>query len=209
MTTREVAVGLVVLFFVLVLGVRPALHRLRSGEWGVRGLSGRPGSAAWWGGVSFVVAMLCAPVALWCDGHASPVSGAGGVLATAGLGWTVVAQAQMRASWRVGVRPLERTALVTGGLFGVVRNPVFSGMCAFALGLSLLWPNVVSLLGVAFLVVGVELQVRLVEEPALRALHGEAWTTWARRVGRFLPRLRRVRPLSTLSPLPQGEGDSE
>jgi protein-S-isoprenylcysteine O-methyltransferase Ste14 len=62
-------------------------------------------------------------------------------------------------------------------------------MIAVALGLLLLVPNVFALLAVLALVVGVEIQVRLVEEPYLVKQHGDAYLSWARRTGRFVPGL--------------------
>ena len=73
----------------------------------------------------------------------------------------------MGESWRIGVDEQERTALVTSGPFAVVRNPIFAGMLPASLGLALLVPNVVALAGLAALLVALEIQVRLVEEPYL------------------------------------------
>lgn len=99
----------------------------------------------------------------------------------------------MGASWRIGVDPRERTDLVTSGLFSHVRNPIFTGMSAVALGLALLVPSWPALLAVGVLAAGLELQVRLVEEPYLIAQHGESYSRWARRAGRFLPGVGRLR----------------
>jgi protein-S-isoprenylcysteine O-methyltransferase Ste14 len=41
---------------------------------------------------------------------------------------SAVRAASMGASWRIGVDPSERTDLVTGGAFALVRNPIFSAM---------------------------------------------------------------------------------
>ena len=66
-------------------------------------------------------------------------------------------------------------------------------MFAAILGVALLVPNAPALLGVVALFIGLELQVRLVEEPYLIATHAEAYLGWARRAGRFLPGLGRLR----------------
>ncbi len=50
------------------------------------------------------------------------VAAAGLVLALAGFLGVLAAQTGMGASWRIGVRESERTDLITGGLFAVVRN---------------------------------------------------------------------------------------
>ncbi len=62
------------------------------------------------------------------------VSGAGLTLAACGLGATLYAQLDMGESWRVGVDTTETTALVRGGTFGLVRNPIFTAMIVFMLG---------------------------------------------------------------------------
>jgi protein-S-isoprenylcysteine O-methyltransferase Ste14 len=98
----------------------------------------------------------------------------------------------MGSSWRVGVDPSERTALRTDGPFRWVRNPIFSWMILTAAGLALLVPNTASLAGLAALVFGIELQVRLVEEPYLLRTHGEAYASWASLTGRFFPGIGRL-----------------
>ena len=98
----------------------------------------------------------------------------------------------MGASWRVGVDPAERTALVTTGVFGVVRNPVFSAMVAAQAGVTLMVPTWLSVLGLVSLVVAVELQVRSIEEPYLRAVHGPTYAAYAARAGRFVPGVGRM-----------------
>jgi protein-S-isoprenylcysteine O-methyltransferase Ste14 len=183
------------LLFLTAFVVRPALLRWRTGRWGIHGISGRVGSPGWWGGVSFVLALAATPAALCVEARPSPdaLGPVGAVLALAGLGLTLAAQAGMGASWRIGVAEADRTALVTNGLFGWVRNPVFTGLGLFGAGVLALWPNALSALGSFALVVAVELQVRFVEEPYLVRVHGDAWRAWAARVGRFVPGLGRVR----------------
>ena len=107
--------------------------------------------------------------------------------AVVGIVATLWAQLAMGNSWRIGVDDSERTDLVTGGVFSVVRNPIFTTMSVTALGLALLVPNVVALIGLAVLVFALELQVRVVEEPYLRSVHGQTFVRYASRVGRFLP----------------------
>jgi protein-S-isoprenylcysteine O-methyltransferase Ste14 len=46
----------------------------------------------------------------------------------AGLLVTLPAQRAIGESWRIGVDPDERTELVTAGLFGRLRTPIFTGM---------------------------------------------------------------------------------
>jgi protein-S-isoprenylcysteine O-methyltransferase Ste14 len=72
-----------------------------------------------------------------------------------------------------------------------VRNPIVSWMIVTAAGRTLRVPNAASVLGLLALGVGLERQVRLVEEPYLRRTDGEAFGAWARRTGRFVPGLGR------------------
>ena len=126
------------------------------------------------------------------------VHGLGFVLAVIGILGTFVAQLALGASWRIGVDQAERTTLVTSGPFRLVRNPVFTAAASVFLGLALMVPNPVAIAGMAVTVIGIEIQVRLVEEPYLRGVHGAVYTDYASRVGRFLPgvgRLRSDRPL--------------
>lgn len=187
MTRLQLCATLVFVFFLGALVLRPALHRLRTGAWGFHGLSGTPRDAGWWGGFAFIVSLVLTPLALWWPPAAEPPLGPGLALAVVGALLTFVAQSGMGASWRIGVRQSDRTALVTTGLFAFVRNPIFTGMLTFAVGLVALWPNVLSAAASVSLLVAVELQVRFVEEPFLRRLHGAPYVGWARRVGRFLP----------------------
>lgn len=80
-----------------------------------------------------------------------------------GFALTVISQAQMSASWRIGVRPSERTNLVTNGISRYARNPVFTGICLALAGLVLLVPNGLSALAAMCTLAGLQVQVRLVE----------------------------------------------
>ena len=98
----------------------------------------------------------------------------------------------MGESWRIGVDEQERTELVTSGPFAVVRNPIFAAMLPASMGLALLVPNAVALVGLAALFIALEIQVRLVEEPYLLRAHGDSYRQYAARVGRFVPGLGRL-----------------
>ncbi len=76
---------------------------------------------------------------------------------------------------------------VTTGPFALVRNPIFSFMLLTAAGLSLLLPNAVTLISATCLLVAIEIQVRVVEEPYLLRTHGESYAAHCRRVVRFVP----------------------
>ena len=193
------ALALYLVYIALAFGLRGWLQWRRTGDHGFRfgGFSAAPAERA--GAILFVIALvlgLAAPVlelvgALAAFGALrAPMLGT--LLSLAGIAGTLHAQLAMGASWRVGVDPGERTALRTEGPFRLVRNPIFSWMILTAVGLALLVPNAASGLGLVALVVGIELQVRLVEEPHLLRTHGEAYARWASRTGRFVPGVGRL-----------------
>lgn len=198
----QTALACFAVYLALAFGVRTALQLRRTGSTGFHGVSGRPGSAEWLAGVLFVLALIAGVAAPLLDltGLLEPVAPldgsvghfAGAVLFALGLAATLWAQIAMGDSWRVGVDPGERTELVTDGPFALVRNPIFAGMLPTSLGLVLLVPNVAALVGLLALLLALEIQVRVVEEPYLLRSHGRAYADYAGRVGRFLPGLGRL-----------------
>jgi protein-S-isoprenylcysteine O-methyltransferase Ste14 len=190
----EVALILYVVALIVLFGVRSWVQRRRTGHTGFHGISGTPADAGWWGGVLFVAAIvlgLAGPLLAVTDVVAVQppvaVQVVGLVVALAGFAATLAAQTGMGASWRIGVDPGERTDLVTTGVFAHVRNPIFTAMVIAQLGVVLMVPTWVSALALVALVAGVQLQVRAVEEPYLRAVHGAAYDAYAARTGRFVP----------------------
>jgi protein-S-isoprenylcysteine O-methyltransferase Ste14 len=192
------ALALLVVFYAIAFGLRTWQHLRATGSTGFRGLSGRPGSLEWLGGVLFAVGVLLSLVAalaeaagwtsgLWQPAGASVVLGV--ALTLGGIAATYLAQVSMGDAWRIGVREEERTRFVTDGPFAVVRNPIFSCMLLTAAGLVVLIPNALSVASFVCLLVAVELQVRFVEEPYLLRTHGQRYRDYASRVGRFVPGL--------------------
>ena len=194
-----IALALFAVFAVLGFGWRSWEQRRRTGSTGFKGISGRPGSIEWFAGVGFIVALVTAVAApvLQLTAVVSPVlhatwiQGIGVMLAVAGIAGTVYAQVDMGESWRIGVDRDETTTLVRTGVFGRVRNPIFTAMLTFGLGIALITPNVVAILGFLLLLITIELQVRLVEEPYLLSVHGADYRDYLAHVGRFVPALGR------------------
>ncbi len=190
-------------YLLLAVGLRTLVMRARTGSSGLKGISGKPGSTEWWGGVLFVVAVVLGAIAPVLDlaGVLDPIEAldgdfghqAGTGLFFGGLTTILVAQLAMGDSWRIGVDQEERTALVIDGPFQAVRNPIFAGMIPTSLGIALLVPNALAVVALVLLVAALETQTRLVEEPYLLEVHGSAYREYARRVGRFLPLVGRLR----------------
>jgi protein-S-isoprenylcysteine O-methyltransferase Ste14 len=107
------------------------------------------------------------------------------VIATFGLGLVVTAQTDMGRRWRVGVPTTAPDELVTDGLFRHSRNPVFVGMLAMALGLSIVVPSPFMIAAAACFWLACELQVRD-EERFLESAFGEAYRTYKREVRRWI-----------------------
>ena len=114
------------------------------------------------------------------------------VMAVTGIGLTYAAQVGMGTEWRIGIDRTEVTGLVTSGVFGLVRNPIFTAMIFTAVGFALMVPNAVAIIAVVCLVLAIEMQVRFVEEPHLRRLHGTGYEQYAAEVGRFVPLIGRA-----------------
>ena len=185
---------------VMTFGVRTWLQLRRTGSSGFHGISGRPGSLRWWAGVLFVVALILGAASLVlavADVVPAP-DGLGGLkvaglmLALGGLAGVLSAQTGMGTSWRIGVEETERTELVTRGLFSVVRNPIFTAMVTVQGGVTLMVPTWLSLAALVCLILAVELQVRLIEEPYLLRAHPVTYRNYAAQTGRFLPGLGRL-----------------
>jgi protein-S-isoprenylcysteine O-methyltransferase Ste14 len=181
----------------IVFGLRPWIQYRRTGDHGFRGFSGGTSLLERLSGFLFAIAsaaLFGAPIAIKLGVVplvALPgwISAVGVALALAGFAVVLVAQCQMGAAWRVGVDRSEQTRLIRSGLFAWVRNPIFSGIGVFAVGFSLLVPNIISGSVLLLGAVGFEIQTRWVEEPYLLRTHGQVYAEYAGRVGRFLPRI--------------------
>ena len=197
------AVGMLVAFGVLAFGVRIAIQLRRTGKTGVSGLREGAGALDWLSGILFVggMAMGAASPILVLSDVLDPISALdvgvlhaiGIVLAAAGGLAVFAAQLGMGESWRIGVSDEERTDLVTGGWFSVCRNPIYTSMIVGWLGLALLVPTWLGFAAAVMVALGLELQVRFVEEPYLMRSHGDEYRDYASRIGRFLPGIGRLK----------------
>ncbi len=111
---------------------------------------------------------------------------AGVICGVAGVAFFAAATLTMKDSWRVGI-PDEKTALITGGIYRISRNPAFMGFDLLYLSTNLLFPNAPLALVTLWAVVMLHMQI-LQEEKHLQNTFGAIYTTYARQTRRYLGR---------------------
>ena len=191
-------------WFLLLFVLRSLIMWVKTGSMGINTFKGRVGSLAWCATMSATIGILLAPVAPLAAIYHWPWSAMffeqpglhwlGAMLAIVGIVGALVAQLAMGESWRIGVDSSEHTRLVTGGMFRYVRNPIFSFIGLSMIGFFLIVPNSWTIVAILLTASGINLQVKYVEEPHLRNLHGAEYDAYLDRVGRFLPRLLKNSP---------------
>jgi protein-S-isoprenylcysteine O-methyltransferase Ste14 len=194
---------MLVVFGGLAFFVRVAIQLRRTGSTGLIGLRGGAGPLDWLSGILFIAGMamgVTSAVLVLNDSletyDALDVDGAhaiGIVLAAAGGLAVFAAQLGMGESWRIGVSDDQGTDLVTGGWFSICRNPIYTSMIVGWFGFALMVPTWLGFGAVLVIALGLELQVRAVEEPYLLRTHGDEYRRYASRVGRFVPGVGRLR----------------
>jgi protein-S-isoprenylcysteine O-methyltransferase Ste14 len=113
---------------------------------------------------------------------------AAAVCAVTCLALTFKCWTRMGDDWRMAVSETQKSALITDGLFGRVRHPIY------ALQMLLMLCSVAILPTVPMIVVAIahlglmNLKARN-EERHLLKMHGAAYETYIRRTGRFFPRV--------------------
>lgn len=117
---------------------------------------------------------------------------AASVVCTASLVLAIRSQWVMGEAWRTGIDPHHPTRLITSGPFRLIRNPTYTSLIACSLAIGLLVPTVLAAAGVLICLTALQVQTRLVEEPHLRRVHGQAYQCYAAHVGRFLPAVGRL-----------------
>jgi protein-S-isoprenylcysteine O-methyltransferase Ste14 len=195
---------------VLVVGVvgcwRPWLQFRRHGTWGIilfrssrRGQNLRDGLLV----LLLILVLGQAIVAAGWPESLSPLDAgtpvaraaqrvAGAVFLFGGIVLLVTAQLHLGTSWRIGIEESARPGLVTSGLYRVSRNPIFLALLVTLTGYAVLLPTRLSLIMLLGAYVGVRQQMSA-EEAYLLHAYGEAYRTYARRVGRLLPGIGRLR----------------
>lgn len=193
----KLAIAMLVVFGVLTFFVRVAIQLRRTGRTGLIGLRRGAGALEWLSGILFVGGMgmgVGSPI-LVVQGSLDPLDAIDvGVVHVVGIAMAAsgglavfAAQLGMGESWRIGVSDEERTDLITGGWFSICRNPIYTAMIVGWTGFALMVPTWLGLTAAVAIALGLELQVRVVEEPYLIRTHGDAYRAYAARAGRFVP----------------------
>lgn len=97
----------------------------------------------------------------------------------------VVAQRQMRQSWRIGIDYEHKTDLISSGLFAKSRNPIFLFLLFSLAGLFLVLPNAITLAVLFSAYIVLQITMRL-EEDFLMKQHGEQYLTYKKKVARLI-----------------------
>jgi protein-S-isoprenylcysteine O-methyltransferase Ste14 len=199
----KLAAAMLVVLLVLTLFVRVAIQLRRTGSTGLIGLRRGAGPLEWLSGLLFIGGMAMAIVALQLvlQHDLDPIEAVdvdglhviGIALAAAGGLAVFGAQLGMGASWRIGVSEDQGTDLITAGWFRLCRNPIYTAMIVGWTGFALMVPTWLAFGAVVVIALGLELQVRVVEEPYLERTHGDEYGRYASRVGRFVPGVGRLR----------------
>lgn len=109
-----------------------------------------------------------------------------------GIMFTSYAQYAMGEQWRIGVDPDEKTTLVTAGIYGKIRNPIYTGCIVFGTGLILLAPHILFAINGLVGYFAVRAYVKGIEEPYLLKHHGDDYRQYLSQTGAFFPRLSKL-----------------
>ena len=114
-----------------------------------------------------------------------PARALGALLVVSGLAHFALALAAFGDGWRVGVDTERPGELVTRGVFGISRNPIFVFMNAYAVGTFLLTGRIVFLIFALLAVVAMHAQIRR-EEAFLEDAYGDAYRDYRAATPRYL-----------------------
>ncbi len=107
------------------------------------------------------------------------------IIIHASLIWILIAQHDMKQSWRIGIDEINKTELITSGLFGISRNPIFLGMISSTIGIFLIIPDTVTFFVATTSFIIIQIQIRLEEDHLLKQ-HGTMYQEYKRKVNRLL-----------------------
>jgi protein-S-isoprenylcysteine O-methyltransferase Ste14 len=107
------------------------------------------------------------------------------VICTASLIWFGITLKTFGKSFRVGIDEKTEEKLITDGTFSISRNPIYLAFILFFTGLFLSYPNIVSSVFLALLVLTIHRQI-LREEKFLKNHYGSEFEEYRGKVRRYL-----------------------
>ena len=117
-----------------------------------------------------------------------PLSWIALAVALAAFVLTLICWKKMGKSWRMGIDPLEKTALIVTGPFARVRHPIYALSSVLMLATVAVVPAPLMIaVGIVHLIL-LQIEARR-EEKYLAAVHGAAYLDYRARTGRFLPKV--------------------
>jgi protein-S-isoprenylcysteine O-methyltransferase Ste14 len=119
-----------------------------------------------------------------------PLQYAGAVINLLGMVIFICALRAFRESWRMGIDKRNPGDLITRGIFGLSRNPIFLFIDLYFWGTFMIYPTPFFLV-MAVLTFGVLHYQILKEERFLREQYGDAYAAYAAKTGRYLTLLPR------------------
>jgi protein-S-isoprenylcysteine O-methyltransferase Ste14 len=114
---------------------------------------------------------------------------AGVTLAVGAVVLVVTAFVHMGRSWRIGIDPGSRERLVTRGVFGISRNPIYLALDLLAVSAFAMSGSVYFLVSGLVVATGIHVQI-LREERFLAQTYGTEYEAYRARVARYLGRRR-------------------
>ena len=129
--------------------------------WGLPGIAGEPGLLA--------LRWIAALIAVAC------------------LAFTIEYWTRMGKNWRMAVTPDQQTELVTSGLYGRIRHPIYALSILLMACSALIVPTLPMAIVAVVHVVLMLVKARN-EERFLLAAKGPVYASYCRRTGRFIPR---------------------
>ncbi len=99
--------------------------------------------------------------------------------------WTIIAQWNMKNSWRVWIDLDTKTDLITIWFFKYSRNPIFFCIILNLIWLFLITPNMITFIFLILWYILIQIQIRL-EEEFLFKEHWQKYLNYKQKVRRFL-----------------------
>ena len=184
------------LFLIVAVAAKIIMHYRLTGDLGVRSSLKHSSKVAKLAGIlllgSFIGAILLSVLSFFDILKPDHFFGqwvdiAGILLCLCGIVIVSISQYQMGKNWRMGVDEGEVTELVSDGMYSRVRHPIYAGLMIFGVGLFVLLPTLSMFIVLVIGYISIELQVRRVEEPHMKNLHGEKYLEYLLRTKRYIP----------------------